>query len=228
MLLKLFIEIYKDKELCNLLLEAFDKKVKSDKLNKSEENLESLKTLINSICDEAKNLVQNNSYIFNSFYGLILCYLSDYDNNLYNSLKDSLFKENKNNIFQILLDYRNYLKNELILNEEFCNSFVKYSADKDYDTFIYKCLCCITDVELFLTAIDNNKKTIMNIMDKGKKYGPIEVKEINSNMKFDITKLIKLVKKIIDFSKEQNKLLVYFNFKFWDNMNINDTTMNNI
>ena len=75
-LISLFIQIYKNKELCPLLMEKF--KDMNNKTKENEKNMDRSKDLedyteiFNQISSEADNLIKDNDYDPIQFYGIIL------------------------------------------------------------------------------------------------------------------------------------------------------------
>ena len=222
LLIKLFTHIYENKDLCSLLLFKFNStKDKSNQINSIiEKDLDFFKENISSICEEAENLVQNFGYDPIQFYGLILIYLNNYDYDKFSSLLNRLYEKSKEILFEILIIYKPYIKNELKCDLNFYDDFIIYSNSKTYDVFINNCIAYLKDINIFLNVLEHHKAKIINI----KKFIPIKVIDIDKNSKLDINIIKDLIEKIIYFSEEENKLLIFFIYQFWENIVNNYST----
>jgi hypothetical protein len=76
-MVKLFVHIYANKELCSLLMEKFKeiniKERDNEKYMNENEDLKQYDKDFNKICSEINYLIKNNSYDPIQFYGIILC-----------------------------------------------------------------------------------------------------------------------------------------------------------
>ena len=161
-LIELFVEIYKNKDLCQDLLKKF--KEMNLKINDNEKNmeresfLEKHKSIINMIISEA------NRYNTIEFYGLILCYLNFYDYDNFDKIINELFKNKQEELFEILLIYNSHFKYHPInQNFDFFNKFIKYTILYKEYVFLERGLKYIKDIETFIDIIAKNKE---NFFDK--------------------------------------------------------------
>ena len=82
-LVELFVEIYKNKDLCELLLVKFNVNQKDiEKILDREPFLEKHKSIFNTIISETNNY----NYDEIEFYGILLCYLHFYDYEIFVNL----------------------------------------------------------------------------------------------------------------------------------------------
>lgn len=77
-LINIFVKIYNNIGLCFSLFKEFNKNLKNNS-EVSNANLQKFKETFQDICDKSENIVKVNPDISTNYYGLILCYLNNYD-----------------------------------------------------------------------------------------------------------------------------------------------------
>ena len=165
-LIKLFLKIYLKKDLCTKLLGIF-KKINEDPNEKSKNNptpefLKEYTGKFGNIKEEAEKIINDNGYDSIEFYGLILCYLNNYDFDNFSSIINELYAQNdekKKILYDILLTYNGYFINNINKNFEFFNNFIEHSLDKKFSDF-EKGLNYIDDIETYISIIDTKKKNL--------------------------------------------------------------------
>ena len=186
LLIPLFLNVYKDKELCDKLLEKFYKMNKNPKDN--EKNMDRKPYLKNYVSDfqsiipETKSIIENKGYDNNQFYGLLLCYLNFYDYDNFSKIVNELFDKNPNNLFEILLTYNVHFKYPISQNYDLLNNFISYVIkEKDFDNF--QCgLNYIKDIFTFINIIEVNKE---DIYEKYTKNNESCIIKLDDKLKFD-------------------------------------------
>ena len=100
LLIKLFTKVYEDKNLCSSLLIKFDEKKESQKQINSikEENLAYFKEIFKLICENSNKLISENSLDPIKFYGVILCFLNNYDIESFSELIHTLYIKDKSTL----------------------------------------------------------------------------------------------------------------------------------
>ena len=119
-----------------------------------------------------------------------------------------IYDQDSDVLFQILFTYKFYLKNN-INDEKILEAFIKFTANKTYKDLVESGLIYLKNLELFLNIINKNKEKLISIQN----FQPLPIKILESPK--NIKEIILLLKEIINFSKENNKLLIYFNNEFW-------------
>ena len=102
-LINIFARVYNNIDICFLLLKEFKATLEKDsqKHHIIFENLKKLKDLFKEICDKSENIIQkfkeildksdNNSDYSTDYYGLILCYLNNYDFDKFTEIINHLY-----------------------------------------------------------------------------------------------------------------------------------------
>ena len=184
LLIILFLKIYQKKDLCLQLLQIFKKMNENQKDN--EKNMDGkpfLKEYISkfkSILSEAEEIIKNNNYNFIEFYGIIFCYLNNYDYKTFTSVINDLYIKKPNDLYEILLIYNSHFNNPINQNLDFLNKFISYIIEnKDFPVF-EKGLKFIRDIETFFNIIEKNKNNIFE------KYNDEKLEKIIklNNLKF--------------------------------------------
>ncbi len=221
-LIKLFIKTYENKDLCLLLLKKFVSTINNKKQMNSiiEEDLKIFKEDIFTISEEAENLITNFSYEPINFYGLILCYFNNYDYENFISLFNILYNNHKEILFQILIIFESYFKCKIKCEFNFFDDFINYSISKKFNEFVNNCLIYLKDINLYLKVLEKNKEKIITI----KNFHPLKIIDIDKNTKLNIKEIIDLIEKIISFSENEKKLLIFFTNEFWKNIIVNYST----
>ena len=237
-LIKLFIQIYNNKKWCPLLMENFKEmniKIKENENEKCIEKSQYLKQYkkdINQISLEADDLIKSNSYDTIQFYGIIFCYLNNYDFDNYMNIYNKLFKENLVVLYEILLTYVSHFKNPIKQELDFYIKFINYATSKEF-TIFENGLNYIRDIETFIIVIEKIKEQIINKYHR-KVLKPITLKAklplIKREKNKEVDKIIPAMESIINFSKEKKILIIYFHSIFWIHIlkNYNDPKDTNI
>ena len=231
---KLFVHLYKEKELCPLLIEKF--KQINIQIKENEKDMERTKDLeqyiknFNNISSEADELIKNNFYDPIQFYGILLCFLNYYNYDNFVNIFNKLFKENSKDLFEILLIYAPNLLNPIKQDSNFYTEFISYATLKEF-SIMEKGLNYIRDIETFIIVINETKEKIFQKYHK-KIFKPLTLKaklpliKREKNREIDI--IIPAMESIINFSKENKVLLVYFHSNFWAHILKNYNELNDI
>ncbi len=215
-LINIFVKVY-NTELCSKLLEVFNKKITElvNKINK--ENLQKYKFNFDQIIENREEIISKFSLNKIDFYGLILCYLYNFNNvNIYKEMFDNLSKndENKKTSFEVMLKYKLFFK-QLDISKELLNEIIKYTTTtKDFKTFKEDALFYLKDINTFLEIMENNKEDIIKI----KGFQSIIIPEIKDGEEIKFEIINPKISSITNFSKEQKKLLIILNAKFWESL----------
>ena len=225
-LINIFVKIYNNIELCVSLFKEFNKNLKSN-VEVSNANLQKFKETFQDICDKSENIVKSNPEINTNYYGLILCYLNNYDFQKFSELVKHLYAQDSTILFQILLTYKSYFKKDIKVEEKILDEFIKFTAGRTFNDLTVSGLIYLKNLKVFLRIIKNNMEKLINIEN----FKPLELNNLENKMdQKDINEIIELVDNIIKYSKKNNKLLIFFIDKFWENLiNIcNSSTKENI
>ena len=220
-LIEIFVRIYRDKNLCSLLLtefKTFNGKLKSKNKDPKKKNivfskdLDKYKNILINISNESSNIIKQNSYAPDDFYGIIFCYLNHYAHDVFIDLFKKLMNNSKNALFEILLTYIYFFKEPIVENDEFLIEFMDYVIKKkSYEDLSQKCILYYKNLDILFEAIETHKEKIIKIEG----FKPIEIKDFNIESNFSIEKIIKKIGNILEFSKN-NKLLVILKNSFWE------------
>ena len=230
-LVELFILVYKKKEFCPLLMEKF--KTMNIQMKANEKDMDGSKDLeqyikdFNKIYSEADDLIKNNSYDPVQFYGIILCFLNKCDYDSFMNIFKKLFKENSEVLYEILLIYAPHLLNPIEQDLDFFVKFISYAASKEY-SFFENGLNYIRNAKTFIIVIDKTKEQIVHKYHK-KMFTPITLKaKLKREESKEIDAILPAMESIINFSKENKVLLVYFHSIFWIHILKNYNELNDI
>jgi hypothetical protein len=233
-LIFLFVKIYQNKDLCNILLKKFRKIVTNKEDNEEiidrKEYLKNYTSKFNEISLEADKLINNNNYDIIDFYGIILSYLNYYDYENFSLVLDKLFAKNSINLFEILIIYNTHFTNPINQNIEFLNKFISYTINnKAFSIFRIKALNYIEYIEDIIFIIEHNKEkifekynsenndeNIIKISNNIKFKNEESLQESNNNKNKLFLETIKNINSIINFSKSKNIFFIYFNIDFWN------------
>ena len=220
-LIEIFINVYENKNLCPLLLNDFkkfndklepghnDKRKKNIILN---ETLEKYKEAFIQISKNSDNIIIENKYDPAEFYGVIFCYLNNYDHENFQDLFKKLMNNSKKVLFEILMTYIYFFKNPIIDNEQFFIEFMEYVVEKKtYKDLTEKCMQYYKNIYLLFTAIDSNKEKIISMKD----FKPIKIKDFDD---YSCTNINDYLDSILTFSKNEGKLLIILSNSFWENL----------
>jgi len=163
-LIELFVEIYKKKDLCPILMEKFREMCQSQKDNEKnmdrKKNLQKHISTFDTIKSEANKLIEENNYKAIEFYGIIFCYLNYYNIKNFSLLISDLFEKKPNDLYEILLIYNSHFKNPINQSFEFFNKFIEYTIEKKEFPFFERSISYIRDIETFMSIIEKNKEKI--------------------------------------------------------------------
>ena len=127
-LILLFLKIYEKKDLCNDLLKIFKEINENPKENEKNMDrkpfLKDYTSKFEEIVSEADKLVENYKSI--EFYGIILSYLNYYDYENFSSVTEKLFKNEPDDLYEILLIYKDNFKNPIKQDVDFFKKFISY------------------------------------------------------------------------------------------------------
>jgi len=157
-LIELFVEIYKNKDLCELLLKKFKEMNVSQKESGTnldrEPFLEKHKPIFNSIISE----VDNYNYDIIEFYGVILCYLHYYDSDNFSKTLNELFNTNSEKLFEVMLIYNSHFQfNPINQNFDFFQKFIEYTILEKDHAYFERGLEYIRDIETYIAIIEKEK-----------------------------------------------------------------------
>ena len=223
-LISLFVQLYKNKELCPLLMKRFkemNNKVKYKEKNiDRDKDLEKYINIFKDISSEADFLINSNDYESIQFYAIILCYLNYYDNNNFRKIFQKLFIEKWDILYEILLIYFSHFITPINQNLDFFVKFIFYTASKKEFNIFENALKYIRDIETFIIVMDKIKEKIVEKYITSKDcFRPIKLKaslELKKKEKNEEMKnIIQTIKSIITYNKGKQVLLVYFTSNFW-------------
>ena len=175
-LITLFLKIYENKSLCSELMNIF-RKMNEDPKDKGKNNdrksfLGDYLKDFKEISANAYKLIEVNKYNIVEFYGILLSYFNYYDHNYFSLIVNELFKNKPEDLFEILLIYKNHFKNPINQGDFFFYKFINYAIQKkDFETF-ERGLDFIKDIETYITVIEKNKEEFYN------KYNSNKINEI--------------------------------------------------
>ena len=214
-LINIFVKIY-NTDLCTKLLDNFNKKKENLFEDTNKENLLKYKFDFDQIIENHEEIISKFSLNPTDFYGLILCYLNICDKKNYKELFDKLSKkeEGKKIIFDIMIVYKSFFKKVDNIDKGLLNEFIKNATKKDFKSFKEDALFYLKDINTFIDIIENNKDDIIKI----KSFEPIEVLKIKDDEEIEFGVINPKIMKLTEFSKEQKKLFMILNGKFWESL----------
>ena len=224
LLISLFVNIYeKHKNLCQKLIEEFNKINKEKKNEKNmdrKKELDSYVSIFSTISSKADDIIKNNAYDPIQFYGIIFSYLNFYDYENFKKCFEKLYKEKCETLYEILLIYYSNFLNPINQDLTFFGNFIEYTIkNKEFNLF-ENSLNYIIYIETFINIIEKKKEKIIEKYNN--EFKIIEIKDdlkVNKKEKrAEIKNIIEAIKSIINFSKEKQKLLIYLNSNFWINI----------
>ena len=161
LLISLFLRIYKNKDICQLLLKEFKDMNEKDNENNIDRKPK-LKNYISKFGEiikcEANQLINDYKYEFVEFYGIILCYLNFYDHKNFENLIKELSKKNAKKLFEILFIYHTQFINPLEQDEDFFDKFIEYSIDKKDFQIFQMGLSYIKDIDILIKILEKKKR----------------------------------------------------------------------
>ena len=234
LLISLFTKVYKEKKLCDQLLNIFyDMNIKliKDKKENNKPNPdrnEKLGDQFNSkmaqIASESESLINDYQYDPIRLKGIIICYLNYYDYNTFEIFMNKLYSENRPILFEILLLYYSQffkpVKKEENAKEFFVNFFVYIILKKDF-SFLNIGFTYISNLENFIVILDKTKDKIFNKYIKENKKSGFKPIELVDSLKISEDKIETIIDGIVsinNYSKKINNLLAYFKIDFWKSL----------
>jgi hypothetical protein len=206
-LINIFVKVY-NKEFCSKLLDVFNNKIERfvEKIDK--ENLRSYNSDLEQIYENREEIISKFSLNKTYFYGLILCYFNNCDNEKYRELFDILSKsdESKKILFDIMLKYKLFFKKQIDISKDLLNEIIKFTTKKDFKTFKEDALFYLKDINTFLEIIENNKDDIIDM----KGFDPIKIPEIKDDEIINFGIINSKIESITNFSNEKKKSINYF------------------
>ena len=229
-MINIFVKIFNNFDLCKLLFNEFKKFLKKQKefsqnldLINENEDFQNINDKIKEICNIFKRnkIIRENKDISADYYGFILYYYYNYDSREISKLVKYIYAQDSDILFQILSTYKFLNKN--INDEKIIEELIKFTTYKTYNDLVGG-LIYLKNLEQFLNIINKNKEKLISIQN----FQPLPIKNLERPK--NIKKIISLLKEIINFSKENNQLLIDFNHEFWANLiNIcNSSSLDNI
>ena len=223
-LIHLFIRVYNQKYLCQKLLEIFremsHRNKTKDKNKLKNKALEAYNDIMNKIASKADILMRENNYNPIDFYGVILCYFNCFDDEKFLYYSKNLYEYDSPIIFDILLKYVFLFCNPINQELNFFKDFINYSIkqEKNYTTFTNG-LKLLENTEIFLEVIEYLKYEIVEKYSVLEEFRPITIKNnLIKNDEETMMRIFDLISSIIEFSKINEVILVYFDPYFWSNM----------
>ena len=177
-------------------------------------------SIFSNIYSDADNLIRINGYNSIQFFGIILCYLNYYDYGNFKKCFLKLYKEKYEALFEILITYDSNLINPIVQDLEFIVKLIEYTISKKEFYIFENILNLIFDTETFIVSLDKTKEKI-----KEKFKNDFRTIKIKDNLALykrekgeEINIIIPSIESIINFSKENEILLIYFCSNFWKNI----------
>ena len=224
LLISLFLKIYEhNKDLCSKLIKIFNEINDKENTDKDKE-LSIYVDTFNQIYSNADDIIKDNGYDSINFYGILFCYLSNYDKDNFSKIIKGFSEGNADILYEILIIYYSHLKIPLNQDLEFYNNFISYAIKKQKKlNLLNRILNYIDDIETFLYVINENKAELVKNYNEFKN-NPIELssnlnlikKENNGKKEIDI--IIKLIGEIIKYSDDNQLLIIYLKSEFWINL----------
>ena len=149
-LINIFIKVQKT-DLCSKVLELFSQNAAKFVEKIDEENLQKYKYDFEQICENIDDIISEFSLNKTDFYGLILCYLNQFNKEKYKQLFDTL-SENSNTettLLEVLLKYRIFFKKQNDINKELLTKIIKYATKKEFEEFKEIALFFLKDINTF-------------------------------------------------------------------------------
>ena len=224
LLISLFLKIYKkNKVLCSKLLKVFKEINEKENTDRDKELASNLDNF-NQIYSNADTIIKNNGYDPINFYGILFCYLSYYDSLNFSAIIKEFSKGNAYILYEILIIYYSHFKTPLNQEKEFYNNFIGYAIKKEKKlNILERILNYIDDIETFIYVINENKINIFKKYDDIKNR-PIKlssnlkvIKRADNNMN-GIDNTIELIQEIIQYSKDNEILIIYLKSELWINL----------
>ena len=161
-LINIFVKIYNNIDLCFSLFKEFNKNLKNNS-EVSNANLQKFKETFQDICDKSENIVKINPDISTNYYGLILCYLNNYDFQKFSELVKHLYAQDSTILFQILITYKSYFKKDIKVEKKILDEFIKFTAGRIFNDLTSSGLIYLKNLKIFLRIIKNNMEKLINI-----------------------------------------------------------------
>ena len=225
-LINIFVKVYQNKNVCPKLLEEFKKfndKIKNNIKDKKftyinfEKYLSDYNNIFEEISENIDNIITTNSFNSVQFYGIVLCYLNNYNLEKFSKLIEKLSSDSKSTLLKILLIYNHFFKNIVKFDKNILIELVGFSAEQFKDNFINfadKGLFYLNNANIFLNAINLNKEQIILIKD----FKAILIPNFENYSNINLKEFQKDFDEILSFSEKEGKLLIIFPNNFWDSL----------
>ena len=222
----LFFHIYENYYLCSILLKTFREINDIRNINRDEnliKYIEDFKTIY--LC--SNDIINKNRYDTFNFYGIILSYLYIYDTEInFNAFLNNFYKTQSISLYAIITRFNLYFLNILNPKLDYYSNFLIYLINSKAKNILEKSLNYSKDFKnvliVLINIIENNNKKMIN--KKFKNFRPIKLYQLNliktkskeNRQKEDELKsIIDNINKIIEYSKNTKKLIIYFSDEFW-------------
>ena len=215
-LISLFVKVYQEKDLCNILIQNFyDMNTNIKGNEKGDGNTvrdpklgEKFNSIMAKISSESDSLIKKNDYDQIQFYGIIICYLNFYDYSTFENYIDKLYKEKPEILYEILIVYFSHFLKPVKKEEKdkkFYVNFFEYIISKKEFSYFNIGLKFIFDIDTFIIVIDTTSDKIYNkyIKDNKNNFKPIQIKDNLTLKKEKINDIIKGIKNVNKFSDEK-------------------------
>ena len=217
-LINIFIKTYTDLNICSPILKEFKNNLEKSLDQKNEigsEKLKKYKDNFQEIYDKSDNILKNNTEISPSYYGLLLCFLNNYDFPKFTELVKHLYSQDSDTLFQILLTYKSYLKKDIKVDDKIMNEFISYTTGQTATVLNQAISVYLKKLKLFLQIIDNNKEKIIGM----EKFKPLELNNLENTVELkDVNELVTKLNILIEFSEKNKKLLINLTDKLWEKL----------
>ena len=210
LLFYIFSFVYNKLELCSNLFVKFNAN-KNKLLQKENNDFDSIYQCLEDFISEKSG---KNLFDMIDFYGFIFGYSLKFYFDKFIEKFNELYKNDKNNIFEVMSKYKLFFNEEFRPDKIFLNEYIIFCSSKDFKSFKESGLYYLNNVNIFLDIVDNNKEIIIQIKD----FSPLEVPKIKKGEKINFDLILLKIEEIISFSINKNILLIYFDKYFFENI----------
>ena len=162
LLIPLFIQIYRKKDLCSILLDKFKEmngsSIYKEKNRDRKPYLKKYVSEFNEIASKAKQIISNHNYNKIQFYGIILCYLNFYNHDKFLSILNELFTKEPKNLYEILNIYNLHFLYPITQNCNFLNKFINYIIKTEDFSIFKERINYIKNIETLIEVLEKIKR----------------------------------------------------------------------